>query len=45
VPPQARYLALIDSGSLRPIHALAGVRFFIVGQHMTHNRLVFLATL
>ena len=31
---QDSFLALTDTGSLRPVHITVGVRFFRVGQHM-----------
>jgi len=34
VPFQDSFLALTDTGSLRPVHITVGVRFFRVGQHL-----------
>ena len=31
---QDSFLALTDTGSLRPVHITVGVRFFRVGQHL-----------
>ena len=36
MPFQDSFLALTDTGSLRPVHVTVGVRFFRVGQHLAH---------